>query len=55
VVDEDEIPGLSFLAFKRTATVLHTPALSSSRGTNQAYVVDAKELAAALEDDQRSG
>jgi hypothetical protein len=54
VVDEEDIPGLSFLAFKRTATMLHVPALSSPGGPNQMFVVDADELATAFEAD-RSG
>jgi hypothetical protein len=53
VVDEEEIPGLSFLAFKRTATMLHIPALSTPGGPNQVFVVNADELAAVLEADRR--
>jgi hypothetical protein len=30
VIDEEEIIGLSFLAYQRTATLLHTPALASA-------------------------
>lgn len=53
VVDEEEIPGLSFLAFRRTATMLHTPALSAPGGPNQVFVVNADELDAAFEADHR--
>lgn len=53
VVDEEEIPGLSFLAFRRTATMLHTPALLASGGPNQVFVVDADELDAAHAADHR--
>jgi len=53
VVDAEEIPGLSFLAFKRTATMLHVPALETSGGPHQMFVVDAGELAAAFETDHR--
>jgi len=51
VVDEEDMPGLSFLAFKRTVTMLHVPALSSPGGPNQMFVVDADQLAAAFETD----
>lgn len=51
VVDEEEMPGLSFLAFKRSATMLHVPALSAPHGPNQVFTVDADELAAAFETD----
>jgi len=44
VVDEEAVPGLSFLAFRRTRTLLRTPV--------NAYVVDANELAAAFETDR---
>ena len=50
--DEEEVDGLSFVAFRRTATMLHLPALSSSRGTAEVVPVDAAELAAALEADR---
>lgn len=54
VIDEEEILGLSFLAFQRTRTTLHIPAVSSySRGC-QAFPVNAGELAAALQADGRS-
>jgi len=55
VMDEEEILGLSFLAFRRTATMLHipaiSPALSISGRLNQVFPVNSAELAAALEAD----
>jgi hypothetical protein len=51
VVDEEDIPGLSFLAFRRTATMLHIPALSAPGGPNEMLLVNPDELAAALEAD----
>ena len=55
VTDEEEILGLSFLVFRRTATMLHTPAVSiSSSGRNQVFFVDPAELAAALDLDGRT-
>ena len=53
VVDEEDIPGLSFLAFRRTATMLHVPALSAPGGHKEIFVVNPDELAAALEADRR--
>jgi hypothetical protein len=53
VTDDEEIFGLSFLAYRRMATMLHTPAVDSHSGTDQVFVVDAVELAAALEQDAR--
>ena len=52
VVDEEDIPGLSFLAFRRTATVLYLPALSAPGGVNEMFLVNPDELAAALEADR---
>ncbi len=55
VMDEEEILGLSFLAFRRTATMLHipaiSPALSISARPNQVFPVNSAELAPALEAD----
>jgi hypothetical protein len=48
VTDEEEIPGLSFLAFRHAATMLHLPALSSPDLTRQVVPVDRTELAAVL-------
>jgi len=50
-IDEEAIQGLSFLAYRRTATVLHVPAITVQGGVHQAVGVDAKELAAALDAD----
>ena len=53
VVDEEEISGLSFVGFRRIATLLHVPAMSAS-GSSQVYQVDPVELAAALASDERA-
>jgi hypothetical protein len=55
VIDEEGIPGLSFLAFRRTATMLHVPALSAPGGRHEMFLVDPDELAAALEADRLAG
>jgi hypothetical protein len=51
VVDEEEIFGLSFLAYRRTATMLHVPAVTAHNGTHQVFLIDAEELEAALDAD----
>ena len=48
---EEEVPGLSFSAFRRTATLLHLPAISTAGGRSEIVPVDPVELAAALEAD----
>ncbi len=51
VVDEEDILGLSFVAFRRTATMLYLPALSAPSGVNEMFLVNPDELAEALEVD----
>ena len=51
VTDEEEILGLSFLAFQRTATMLYIPAISNSSSPTQVFHVNSAELAIALEAD----
>ena len=51
IVEEDEIGGLSFLAFHRTATTLFLPALGAAGQKTESYTVDPAELAAAQEAD----
>jgi len=53
VTEEEEIPGLSFVAFRRTATLLHLPALSATSDTHQVISVDPVEWAAIVEADGR--
>ena len=53
VVDEEEILGLSFPAYRRTATMLHTPAVSVVASSRQAWPIDPTELEAAIEADGR--
>ena len=53
VTEEEEIPGLSFVAFRRTATLLHLPALSATSHTHQVVQVDPEEWAAVVEADGR--
>jgi hypothetical protein len=51
VVDEEDIPGLSFLALRRVATMLQVPALSAPGRPIEMFLVNPDELAAALEAD----
>jgi hypothetical protein len=60
VMDEEEVLGLSFLAYRRVATMLHTPSIvaagsdaGSSSGPHRVFPVDPAELASALEADAR--
>ncbi|WP_026606787.1 hypothetical protein [Methylocapsa acidiphila] len=54
VLDEEEILGISFLAFRRMATMLHTPAISVSGGPDQVFALTSTELATALEADAQA-
>jgi len=51
VIDEEEILGLSFPAYRRTAGTLHTPAVSMVATQRQAFPVEPGELEGALEAD----
>jgi hypothetical protein len=48
VVDEEEIPGLSFIAYRRAATLLHIPAVGVRAKTASVVAVDPKQLARAI-------
>lgn len=50
-VDEELIEGLSFVAYRRSATLLHIPAIGVSSNTEQYIRVDPAELEAALAKD----
>ncbi|MQT14861.1 hypothetical protein [Segnochrobactrum spirostomi] len=52
VIDEEEIPDIGLLAYRRSATMLHMPAIATPSGTRQVFLVRADELADALEADQ---
>ncbi len=52
VIDEEEIIGLSFLAYRRVATMLHTPALSALNGEHQVFQTNSGEIEAALRADE---
>lgn len=48
VTEEEQIPGLSFVVFRRLATTLHVPASPAPGQRRKAIAVDPTELAAAL-------
>ena len=53
VIEEEQIPGLSFVAFRRTATLLHLPALPATSGKHQVVTVDPVEWATVVAADGR--
>jgi hypothetical protein len=52
--DEEQIEGLSFLAYRRVATLLHLPAIAPGQAPQQVIAVDPEDLRAALERDERA-
>ncbi|KQV79275.1 hypothetical protein [Rhizobium sp. Root1220] len=52
IVEEEEIEGLSFSAFKRTSTELEIPALAMDVATRQRLRVSPEEIETALANDQ---
>jgi hypothetical protein len=53
VAEEEEIEGLSFVAFRRTATLLHLPALPATGAAHQVVSLDPVEWAAVVAADGR--
>jgi hypothetical protein len=53
VIDEEEIPDITFLAYRRSATMLHIPAIAAS-GSIQVFTINFEELARALEADLKT-
>lgn len=54
-VNEEQIDGLSFSAFRKTGTHLEVPAIGKASATRQSLKISASELASALvRDKQRS-
>lgn len=51
VVEEEQIEGLTFTAFRRTATTLYTPDISVRSGLQQAHPTTEAEIDALLETD----
>jgi len=53
VTDDEEISGMTYLAFRRIATMLHTPALAIRSSSHQVFEIDPDDLAAAIESDSQ--
>lgn len=51
--DDEQIEGVSFLAFRRVATYLHLPAIATCQSLRQMVPVDPDDLEAALAKDGR--
>lgn len=54
VTDEEEISGLSFLAYRRIATMLRLPSLAASGGSEQLISIDVDDLVDALKADREN-
>ncbi len=50
--DEEQIEGTTFLAFRRIATFIHLPAVTTGRPTQQMVPIDVADLEAALTRDR---
>jgi hypothetical protein len=51
LTEEEEIPGLSFIAWRRVATQIYLPAIGLETGQEQVVTIDPKDLAAARQRD----
>lgn len=51
LTEEEEIPGLSFLAWRRVATQIYLPAMGHETGQEQVVTIDPKGLAEARKRD----
>jgi hypothetical protein len=51
VVDEEQIPDVSFRAWHRMATMLHTPAIGTPGTSGEVFTITQEELEAALKAD----
>lgn len=49
--DEEQIEGLSRIAYRRVATLMHIPAIGAAAATSQVIALDPDDLRAALEKD----
>lgn len=52
--DEESIEGISRLAWLRTSTFIHLPAIATQSPTHQMVLIDPANLEAALEKDRQS-
>ena len=54
VTDEEEIPGLSLVAYRRIAMMLHTPAISVLHGDRTCLSINQTDLEALMNDRQKT-
>ncbi|MDI7865190.1 hypothetical protein MRS76_25105 [Rhizobiaceae bacterium n13] len=52
--DAELVEGISWLAYRRTATFIHLPAIAAASGTHRMVQIDPVDLEAALENDRSS-
>jgi hypothetical protein len=50
-IDEDLIDGLSFVAWRRTSTIIHLPAQSHPAGWSESVIIDPQNLQQAQDRD----
>ena len=55
ITEEEELPGLSFEAWKRVSTVMYLPAMGVGSGLEQVVTIDPEELASAVRRDTSGG
>lgn len=51
VTEEEELPGLSFEAWRRVSTVIYLPAMGVGSGLEQVVTIDPGDLALAVKQD----
>lgn len=51
ITEEEELPNLSFVAWRRVATQMYLPAIGIDSGMRQAITIDPEDLAAAVVQD----
>ena len=52
-LDDELIEGLSWIAYRRVATLFQTPAISAPEGSTQSFSISQTELDAALVEDRQ--
>lgn len=55
VTEEEELPNLSFVAWRRIATLMYLPAIGTKSAREQVVTIDPKDLAVAVARDAAGG
>ena len=55
VTEEEELPNLSFVAWRRIATLMYLPAIGTESAREQVVTIDPKDLAVAVARDAAGG